>query len=166
MKRKNLVWLAVIWSALACSSQTGTTPDAGSDTSALDSGSQFIERAFERVVAPYLTKAECEADKEPGSVFNCLNLLTFCENSGVIIVVTDIINEGRCTESSGAGVLSCTMASGGDLPADFSFEVMNSDPNTIKELKELNPWTEAGEESQKAAKESCSQLPNRIWWNN
>jgi hypothetical protein len=85
----------------------------------------------------FTTLESCQAAAQ-GSVFNCQRSLSLCRNGGFTLLVTDIINLGRYTQSGNQ--LTATLSGAGDAPAQFTATLNADGTLTSKELAGQNPW--------------------------
>jgi hypothetical protein len=114
---------------------------------------------FQQLVDDALDLETCRAETA-GTGFNCLRALTVCANGGFLLIVTDIVNEGRYTASNGVHVAD--RKSPGDGPAQFTF-TLTGDMLESTELAGDHSW-ERGNTAADSLADACGALEGRFWW--
>jgi hypothetical protein len=154
---------SLLITASACNDE-GANGSSGSGGQGGGGGGVAADRVYERLVDGFESEEACE-QATAGTGFNCLNSLVLCQNSGFTLVVTDIINEGRCEPSGGS--LLCTVLGPGDLGSGTELTVAPGDGTAeIAELAGDHPWVELERTEAEAAStaDSCNALTGRTWW--
>jgi hypothetical protein len=163
-----LHWLA-IGLAIGCSDEGNVATGVGGAGGTGGAGGQggggvAADRAYNRLVDGFESEEAC-LQATDGTGFNCNNELVLCKNAGFVLILTDVISEGRCEPSGGS--LSCTVLGPGDLPEGTVLTVTPGVATVdIPEIAGEHPWVERELDAPGAAAiaESCDALTGRLWW--
>jgi hypothetical protein len=144
----------------------GAGGQAGSGGQSGSAGGQGVtsDRSYARLVDDFGSEEAC-LQATSGTGFNCNNGLVLCQNSGFALLLTDIINEGRCTPNGES--LLCTVLGPGDLAEDTKLTVTLGNATVdIPEIAGVHPWVEHEMTPDRVAytADVCEAMTGRFWW--